>query len=179
MWAWEVKLASTNRWYCLFSFMAFNAYICQSRIFRKVSKESIELDLWSWLMHSTDQNAEDTPTTNVHTVGKLVATFTDSKRTTKQHRARTCYHNRLNCLFVITIRLPPISTGQQSKPLDWFQLIDWTQETNYTAPLEIRGDEIQRKQYLHLANSMRLPKLQRKVNTSKMNEWDKCPSFLL
>ena len=110
-------------------------------------------------MHSTDQNAEYTPTTNVHTVGKLVATFTDSKRTTKQHRARTCHHNRLNCLFVITIRLPPISTGQQSKPLDRFQLIDWTQETNYTAPLEIRGDEIQRKQYLHLA------KLQRKVNT--------------
>ena len=47
--------------------------------------------------------------------------------------------------------LAHISTGQQNKPLDWFQLIDWIQETYHTALLKIFGDEIQRKQHLHLA----------------------------
>ena len=65
--------------------MAFNAYICQSRMFR------------SWLIYSTDQNAEFTRATDVHTVAKLVATVTALKRTTKQHRATT------NTEYVITI----------------------------------------------------------------------------
>ena len=64
---------------------------------KKVSKESSEMDLWNWLIHSTDQNAEYTPVTDVHTVVKLVAIFTALKRTRKQHRATT------NTGFVITI----------------------------------------------------------------------------
>ena len=55
----------------------------------KVLKESDELDLWNWLIHSTDQNNEYTPATDVHTVAKLVATFTALKRNIKQHRATT------------------------------------------------------------------------------------------
>ena len=45
----------------------------------KVSKESSKLDLWNWLIDSTDQNAEYTPAADVHTVAKFVATFPSLK----------------------------------------------------------------------------------------------------
>ena len=64
---------------------------------RKFSRKSSELDLWNWLIHSTDQNAEYTPATDVHTVDKLVATFTALKRFTKRHQAT------INKGYVITI----------------------------------------------------------------------------
>ena len=63
----------------------------------KVSKGSSESDLWNYLKLSADKNVEYNPATDVNTFAKHCATFTDFKRTTKQHHV--CKHTR----YVITI----------------------------------------------------------------------------
>ena len=81
----------------------------------KVSKQSSEMDLWNWLIHSTDQNAEHAPTTDVYTVAKFLATITALKRTTKQHQATT------NTGYVITmerlIKLPKTRTEKMRRDI--------------------------------------------------------------
>ena len=42
--------------------------------------------------------------------------------------------------------------------------VNWTQQMNHTAPLEVRGDKNQRKQHLHFAARMGLIKRQLKVD---------------
>ena len=83
-----------------FSFLAFNDIFFNVKGLHlvEISRESSELDLWKCLIHSTDQNAEYTPATDVHTVAKLVANFTALKQTSKQQQAAT------NTGYVIAIK---------------------------------------------------------------------------
>ena len=62
----------------------------------KVSKESSELDLSNWLVHSTDQNAEYTSATDLHFCCNFHSSQTNHKTASSYYKHRICNHDRMN-----------------------------------------------------------------------------------